>query len=281
LEEVPYTVFLINIALSKKSKMKEKKELTTHHHPVFYYVSGRKEYQPIVFLHPAFADHRCFDKQIEFFSAHYRVITMDMPGHGLSKPGKDKIDATIDYINSILSAEGYEKAHLVGVSMGSLIAQYFTLHYPDKVLSLTVLGGYDINADNREVAKAQQTEKIKWIFKAIFSMNAFRRHAASMAVSKPAEQERLCEMAKHFTRKSFMVMSGLSNVVKQRENVSFDYPLLILCGDKDIELAKKMSLKWHEQSPSQFNMIPDAGHCANMDNAESFNSIVMDFLKQS
>jgi 3-oxoadipate enol-lactonase len=199
--------------------MTEKIELATSHHPLYYYVSGSKEKQPIVFLHPAFADHRSFDKQNGFFSAHYRVITIDMPGHGLSKPGKVKIDATIHYINTILSAQGYNKAHFVGVSMGSLIAQYFALHYPEKVLSMTVLGGYDINADNREIAKAQRKENIKWIVKALFSMQAFRRHVASVSVFHPAEQIRFYEMARHFTRKSFLVMSGLSEVLKQRENI--------------------------------------------------------------
>ena len=144
----------------------EHKTLKMNDYEINYFVSGKENNDLIVFLHPAFADHRCFDKQIEYFSQDYRVITIDMLGHGLSKveKTKDKIDFTINHIDNILNIEGYNKAHLVGVSMGTLIAQYYALHYPDKVQSMTILGGYDINANNKELAKAQRSENIKWIF---------------------------------------------------------------------------------------------------------------------
>jgi len=88
-------------------------------------------------------------------------------------------------------------------------------------------------------------------------------------------------MASLFTRKSFTVMSGLGNVIKQRNNIIRKYPLLLLCGDNDIELVRKMSKQWHENEPlSQFYIIENAGHCANMDNSPDFNRFVMDFIKQ-
>jgi 3-oxoadipate enol-lactonase len=265
----------------KKKGSVEYKSFIHDNYEVFYYISGSRENDLIIFLHPAFADHRVFDKQIDYFANNYRVITIDMPGHGLSQPGKAKIDHTIHHINSIMESEGYPKAHFVGVSLGSLIAQYFALHYPEKVQSMTVLGGYDINADNRELNKAQRSENIKWIFKALFSMNAFRRYVAKVSVNRPEEQAKIYEMAKRFTRKSFLAMSGLGNVLKPREGVTQNYPLLILSGDKDIELAIRMSKKWHQENPSsQFYMIENAGHCANMDEPEIFNRIVMGFLKK-
>ena len=261
----------------------EQKELKQNGYSIFYYVTGAQDKDLIVFLHPAFADHRCFDKQVDFFSKEFRVVTMDMLGHGLSKveKSKDKIDHTVYHIDTILKNEGYSKAHFVGVSMGTLIAQYYALHFPDKVQSMTILGGYDINANNTEISKAQRSENIKWIFKALFSMNSFRRYVASVSVSKPAEQAHFYEMAGLFTRKSFTCMSGLGKILKHRENVSINYPILILSGDKDLELAKRMSKKLHESEPaSKFLMIENAGHCANMDDPDKFNNTVMSFIKQ-
>ncbi len=260
----------------------EKKELLHDNYSVHYYVSGNSENDLIIFLHPAFADHRTFDGQIDFFVNSYRVITMDMPGHGLSQGGKAKIDHTIHQIQSIMESEGSQKAHFVGVSMGSLIAQYFALHYPEKVQSMTVLGGYDINADNKELNKAQRSENIKWIFKALISMNSFRRYVAKVSVNRTDEQARIYEMAKMFTRKSFLAMSGLKNVVKHRQGVVQNYPLLLLSGDKDIELAIRMSKKWHQENPSsEFHMFENAGHCANMDAPNAFNRVVEQFIIKS
>jgi len=261
----------------------EHKELKQNGYSIHYYTTGVKDKELIVFLHPAFADHRCFDKQIDYFAKEFRIITIDMLGHGLSKveKAKDKIDFTIHHIDTILKKEGYNKAHFVGVSMGTLIAQYYALHYPDKVQSMTILGGYDLNADNKEIAKAQRSENIKWIFKAAFSMKSFRRYTSSVSVSQPEEQARFYEMASLFTRKSFTCMSGLRNVIKQRDNISRIYPLLILSGDKDIELARSMSKKWHDNEPtSNYYLIENAGHCANMDNSDEFNRIVITFTKQ-
>lgn len=256
----------------------ELKKLKQPGNSIQYYVAGAPEKDLVVMLHPAFADHRCFDHQIDCFAQEYRVVTIDMPGHGLSG-AKEKIDDTIHHIDAILKHEGASKVHLVGVSLGTLIAQYYAMHHPEKVQSLTVVGGYDIHADNKEIARAQRAENIRWIFSALFSMKAFRRHVASMSVSKPAEQARFFEMASLFTRRSFACMTSLGKIVKQRDGVPRNYPLLILCGDQDIELAKRVSKQWHDRAPeSEFHLIEEAGHCANMDNPEMFNRIVMRFI---
>jgi len=194
----------------------EHKELKLSGYSIHYFVTGDSTKEAILFLHPAFADHNSFDKQTDFFSRDFRMITIDMLGHGLSKAdkAKDKIDMTVSHINTILSLEGYEKAHFVGVSMGSLIAQYYGLKHPEKVTSMTILGGYDINADNSEISKAQRLEQFKWIFKARISMKRFRRYVANFSVENPDEKQKFYEMSKNFTRKSFLVMAGLGNVLK-------------------------------------------------------------------
>jgi len=57
---------------------------------------------------------------------------------------------------------------------------------------------------------------------------------------------------------------------------------LILSGEKDIELSKKSSKKWHDSIlNSNYYLIENAGHCANMDYAARFNEVVMNFLKKS
>jgi 3-oxoadipate enol-lactonase len=164
----------------------------------------------IVFLHPAFSDHRAFAQQIDFFSENYRVITVDLIGHGLSKAkkSKDKIDASSKHIEKIIEIEGFDKVHIIGVSMGSLIAQYFALNCPDKIKSLTALGGYDINKENKEVAKAQRSSNLSLIYRAIFSMNSFRKKTSEITCKTEKGQALFYESASLYERKSFMVMQG-------------------------------------------------------------------------
>lgn len=260
----------------------EHKEIKQDGYSIHYFCSGEKTKDLIVFLHAAFVDHRCFNHQIDYFSKDYYVITIDLLGHGLSETdkSKDKIDASIKHIDKILLLEGYEKTHIVGVSMGSLIAQYYGLKNPDKILSMTILGGYDINADNREIANAQRTEQLKWIFIALFSMNSFRKYVAKVSVSNLEEQANFYEMSQKFSRKSFLALSGLGKVLQKRDNIITKYPVLIMSGENDIELSKKASIQWHKREPdSKYILIENAGHCANMDNSARFNELLMDFLK--
>ena len=257
------------------------KTIENNGNTIHYFVSGNEEGETIVFLHPAFGDHKCFDKQVDYFSRKYRVITVDMLGHGLTGVGKskDKITATANHVSEILRAENRDDAHIVGVSLGSLIAQDFAIKYPEKVLSLTGLGGYNINREQKEINKAQRSEMLKWLFKMIFSMSAFRRYVAITTVLEPTEQAQFYESARLFTRKSFIVMSGLDSIIQERAGIQRKYPLLILAGEKDMELAVKSAKQWHEdEHDSEFYIIEQAGHCANMDNALKFNNILMNFI---
>jgi len=259
----------------------EHKQLQRSGYAIHYFVSGQVGNPLIVLVHPAFADHRAFDHQIDYFAQHHRVITLDLLGHGLSRftGGQDKIDASAEHICAIMDNEGYQRAHLAGVSLGSLIAQYVALRDPDRVASLTVLGGYNINADNRAVQKAQNGEMLKWLLRALWSMNSLRRHVASASLKKPEEQAKFYEMAQGFHFRSFMAMQGMGKVIQKRDGVQRTYPLLLACGDQDLPLAHNAARAWHAADPgSELQFIKDAGHCANMDQPEAFNAALAAFL---
>ena len=110
-------------------------------------------------------------------------------------------------------------------------------------------------------------------------MEAFRRYAANIAVINEEERIHFYESAKHFTRKSFSVLRDVDKLITDR-SIERTYPLLILVGEKDTEPVLKEANRWHnrEQKNSKLFIIEKAGHCANMDNAEDFNEILMNFI---
>jgi pimeloyl-ACP methyl ester carboxylesterase len=235
----------------------------------------------IIFLHGAYADHTSFNGQKEAFTSRYNVIFIDLLGHGLSNvfTMKDRIDSTPEQLKRIMDLEKFKKAHFIGVSLGSLLAQYFALKYPDRVSSIVATGGYSINDKNEEINKAQKDIIKKCLWFALTSMNKFRRFVAGQAVHHPENKKLYYQMAQGFIRKSFLGMAGLNKVICERKDVPCNYPLLILCGELDVDLAKKAALQWHQDMPgSKYQLIPDAGHTANMDNPALFNQLVLDFL---
>ncbi|MDR0429860.1 MAG: alpha/beta hydrolase [Tannerellaceae bacterium] len=237
----------------------------------------------IVFLHGAYADHTCFNRQKEAFTSRYNVIFIDLLGHGLSNvfTMKDRIDETPEQIKRILEIEKFAKAHFVGVSLGALLAQYMAFKYPEYVSSLVAVGGYNIHDNNDAINKAQKDSVRKCLWMALSSMNKFRRYVARQAVHNPENREHYYQMAKKFIRKSFVTMRGLKNVIRERPANPVNYPLLILCGELDLELAQNAAQRWHQQTTgSQCKTIPQAGHTANMDNPGEFNRIVLGFLEE-
>ena len=262
----------------------EHKRLQRTGYAIHYFVSGQAGNPLIVFVHPAFADHRAFDYQLDYFAQHYRVITIDLLGHGLSRfnGGQDKLDSSADHIRTIMDNEGYQRAHLVGVSMGSLIVQYVALLYPERAASVTVVGSYPINGDNQAVLKAQRGEMLKWLPRALLSMNSFRRYVARGIALKSTEQARFYEMAQGFHLRSFQAIQGMGKLLQQRPAAPCTCPLLLMCGDHDLPIALRAARDWHAVDPgSELQLIQNAGHCANMDQPETFNTTLATFLARA
>jgi len=250
---------------------------------VHYYVSGLEHETALLFLHPAFSDHQAFDYQVGYFAGNYRVITLDLLGHGASKPNasKEQLDTTAEHVEAILDQEGISQVHMVGVSLGSLLAQYFAFRYPGKVISLTALGGYPIHEENKAVAKAQRASNLRLLFTALISMNSFRKKVANISCFTTKGRALFLRSASGFQRKSFMLMQGLQKVIQQRDGVAIEYPMLIMVGEHDIPLAIEIAQRWYaNSSDSEYVMIEHAGHCANMDVPEVFNETLERFLNR-
>ena len=113
-------------------------------------------------------------------------------------------------------------------------------------------------------------------------MKAFRKRTAERICKSEKGQVLFYETTGHYERKSFMVMQGLQNVIKDRKNIKPKYPTLMLIGEFDIELSKKMAKEWHSEiEDSEYIMIKDAGHCANIDKPLEFNEILIDFINRN
>ena len=73
-------------------------------------------------------------------------------------------------------------------------------------------------------------------------------------------------------------MSDLNKLFAPKDE-PVPYPLLVLCGEYDIQLAIDAGKKIAETEPkAKYTEIRDAGHCANVDNPKEFNHILEDFI---
>lgn len=258
------------------------KQLSKNGYALWYYTQGSPTNSALVFLHPAFGDHTCFHHQIEPFAADYHVIALDMLGHGKSQVqrGNVTIEKTADLLAEILQIENHASAHIVGVSLGSLIAQYFAYRYPSIAKTITVTGGYSIFGDTSAITRAQTVEMLKWLFLLLFSMELFRRYVVSSTNVVAAEREVFYRATQHFTRRSFRVMLGMQKILDKTER-TLPQPLLIVVGEHEFSTLFCNAQAWHIRQPqTELHVIPNAGHCANMDNPQAFNRVLKQFLQK-
>lgn len=114
-------------------------------YPAYAYTGGRP-YGPqppaVVLVHGAAFDHSVWQWQSRHLAHHgYTVLAPDLPGHGRS-PGvaRTSIEALADWIAALVAAAGLERAHVVGHSMGSLVALEAALRHPHRVAKLVLVG---------------------------------------------------------------------------------------------------------------------------------------------
>ena len=96
----------------------------------------------VVFIHGAGFDHSTWALHTRWFAHHgFSVLAPDLPGHGRSAgPSLSSIAEMADWTAALLNAAGASKAHLIGHSMGSLIALETAARHPAKVSALSLIG---------------------------------------------------------------------------------------------------------------------------------------------
>jgi pimeloyl-ACP methyl ester carboxylesterase len=95
-----------------------------------------------VFIHGAGFDHSTWALHTRWFAHHgFAVLAPDLPGHGRSAgPSLGSIADMAEWTAALLDAAGASKAHLIGHSMGSLVALETAARHPGKVSALSLIG---------------------------------------------------------------------------------------------------------------------------------------------
>jgi pimeloyl-ACP methyl ester carboxylesterase len=98
----------------------------------------------IVFVHGWTCDASSWSGQIAEFAKDYRVVTLDLPGHGGSgAPGQGEFSMKLfaDAIEAVRAEVGADKVVLVGHSMGAAVIRQYAFDHPEHVAGLVAVDG--------------------------------------------------------------------------------------------------------------------------------------------
>ena len=111
----------------------------------------------LVFLHGVGGDHTVWNALVPFLAPRFRLILPDLRGHGRS-PSPESASYRFEDLEAdvlaLLETKGSEPIHLVGLSGGALLALRIGLDAPQRVRSLTLIGGsVYIDGHTRSIAE--------------------------------------------------------------------------------------------------------------------------------
>lgn len=244
---------------------------------LFYETYGNSANDALVLLHGIGADHEMFNPQIEVYSEDFFLIVPDIRGHGASEGGDGfQIKKCAHDLATLLEILNIEKASIIGVSMGGLIAQEFVLAYPKKTDKLVISDSYS------------RTKGFERKFNASMAYIGLFFPKKLLAISFKNVYRKNPEAKQYFYNKTLKSDTRFLRLARKRINrfdrhktlKSVKSRSLILVGDGFGLMAIEMAKELHKQIPgSEFKILEGGKDPSNLVSPESFNTVIMEFLK--
>jgi len=251
----------------------------------FLRIEGKKIYfreeakrpgmRPVIFVHGAGGSSNIWLRQIQDLEEKFRVLAIDLPGHGYSE-GNGEV-AVQDYshcVSSWLEALDLREVFLVGHSMGGAISMTLALSQPGRVSKMVLAGcGALLRVPPEVFAALGQNfkEAIRVICRYAYSPQ-FPTYLLSLGEAEMGKSRPDVLLKDLAACDAFDIHPQLSQIQVQS---------LILCGREDRFTPLGLSLDLREYLPhSQLEIIEGTGHMAMIESTSSFNSVLARFLDQ-
>jgi 3-oxoadipate enol-lactonase len=235
----------------------------------------------VVLLHGLGSSGTDWEPQIAALTPHYRVVTVDAPGHGRSAPAMTSVAAMADAVAAALSTIDTRPAHVVGLSLGGCVAQALALGTPDRVRSLVLVNTFARVRPAGARASLRMLARLALLSGA--PMTTVARYVAHDLFPDPLQKRLREEAALRIARTSRRgYLSGIAALTRfdSRPRLhEIRCPTLVVAGDGDrvVGLTAKETLT--KAIPgARLVVLPGSGHVSNWDQPEAFNRILLDFL---
>ena len=136
---------------------------------------GNKNGNTLVLIHGSNGSLFNFESMNKFLINEFRVVSLDLPAHGLTGPVNSNnysFDGFIRVINEVLEIKKINQFFLAGHSMGGRVVWNYTIDYPEKVSGLIIIGSLFL-ANEKEYREFQSDNKPPIVFK-LFEIPFFR-----------------------------------------------------------------------------------------------------------
>ncbi|MCA9472771.1 MAG: alpha/beta fold hydrolase [Nitrospirales bacterium] len=247
--------------------------------------SDRGEGPPIVFIHAFPLSRMMWNPQVEALSQHYRVITIDLRGHGESDVllWNFTMEDYAKDVHALLQFLNISQAMFVGLSMGGYTLFALYRLFPGMVKAL-ILADTRAQEDSQEgKAGRMATAQIAYTQgqAAIADIMLPKLLAAQTIETRKDVVDSIREMI--LTTQPPAVIVDLMAMAARPDSTALlktiSHPTLILVGENDVATPPSDSHDMADLIPdSKLVIIPHAGHLSNYEQPEAFNDAVRTFM---
>jgi 3-oxoadipate enol-lactonase len=246
-----------------------------------YRTHGPASAPALVFVHSLGTDLHMWEPQVPALASAFRLVRYDARGHGASDvpAGPYSLDRLGCDLLAVLDGLAIERAHVCGLSLGGLTAQWLAVHHPDR-LERVVLASTAARIGTRE----SWTTRIRAVEEG--GMQAVAELAMSRFFSAPFRARRP-DVVKAFRLTLTSMRPGgyvaacaavrdadLTEVVS-----GIRTPALMIAGALDESTPPSDAEALHAAiAGSSLTVLPDAAHLANVEQPDAFNAALLRLL---
>lgn len=242
------------------------------------YVSQGSGDTAVIFIHGGFADRSFWKNQMKPFAAKYRVIALDLAGHGESGKNREKWNLTnfAEDVRAVMVKEKIQRAVLVGNSLGGPVALETARLVPDKVLGIV---GVDTFQDVTVMPPPEHFRQQARAFRSDFTGSI--KETVSSVFHKDADPELRAQVEKRMLKGSARVAAELMESFADYDLTGaakkLTHPLRCINGDLYPTRVEK-----NRGVLPDFDavILPKTGHFPMLEQPELFNSHLEKILLQ-
>lgn len=238
--------------------------------------------QPLFLIHGLGSSSRNWELQADYFAEKYRVITYDLRGHGRTSkpPGPYSMRTFAKDAAALLTGLEAAPAHVVGISMGGMIAFELAVRYPELLKSLVIVNSVP---DMRLTSPREYLEM--WPRFLILKALGVRRMGMALGkrlFPKPEQDElrqvfveRWAQNDKRAYEQALWAVLGWSVEAHLEE---IHCPALVIAAEKDYWPLDVKQSYVKKMPNARLAVIADARHAVAVEKPDEFNRILDEFL---
>lgn len=242
---------------------------------VAWVADGPDDAPPVVLLHSLGSDRTMWEPQVDALAGTHRLVRVEARGHGASSspPGPYTLDDLGADVLGVADTLGLRTFHLVGLSLGGLVALWVAVHHGARLRSLTVansaarVGSADgWQERSRHVAEHGLAGIRDAVLERFFAPGFAERDPASFAGAQAA-----FTAADDDGYRNCCAALGAADL--RAEVSGIDVPTLVIAGSEDVATPPEQAHALHEAVPgAELVVIDGAGHLSNLERPEAFTT---------